>query len=104
MYMCVCIGLGGAKAGAIKGYSQELERPYLRAHFAPATHSQKSFFILAVHSKYTRTVTFQNLCQDPATVRPADVLVRALALVKQKWYANVNRSLLLLIGLFPGLF
>jgi hypothetical protein len=51
------LGLGGAKAGAIRGSSQELERPYLRLHFAP----------------------------DPSTIRPPAVLERALALVKQKW-------------------
>ena len=51
------LGLGGAKAGAIRGSSQALERPYLRLHFAP----------------------------DPSTIRPPAVLERALALVKQKW-------------------
>lgn len=56
------LGLGGAKAGGIKGYSTELERPYLRLHFAP----------------------------DPATIRPADVLARALALVKQKWVEKAD--------------
>ena len=58
------LGLGGAKAGTIKGYSTDLERPYLRLHFAP----------------------------DPATIRPREVLERALALVKKKWVNQVPPS------------
>ena len=54
------LGLGGARAGSIRGYSTDLERPYLRLHFAP----------------------------DPATIRPPDVLEKALALVKKKWVTH----------------
>ena len=55
------LGLAGAKAGNIKGTSTDLEKPYLRLHFAP----------------------------DPSTIRPPHVLERALALVKKKWTVYV---------------
>lgn len=65
------LGIGGAKAGTVKGTSLELERPYMRLHWLP----------------------------DPATVRPAPVLHKALGLVKQKWvsrpdYAHANDQLM----------
>lgn len=65
------LGIGGAKAGSVKGTSQELEREYMRLHWLP----------------------------DPATVRPAPVLKKALQLVKTKWvskpdYPHANDQLM----------
>ena len=46
----------------MRGTSKDLERPYLRLHFVP----------------------------EASTVRPPEVLVQALALVKKKWVTNAD--------------